>query len=358
MSTDEWVARYRAERSRYERFTVELCDLLRKLLLHAGIKATIESRTKEVDSFSGKIARPGKSYTNPLSEVTDLTGLRIIVDALSNVDRVAHLLSAEFEIDKTKSVNKADDLEPDRFGYLSLHFIVSLPPARRVLVEWSGLGDCCAEIQVRTTLQHAWSVIQHPFDYKSTVEVPKPLRRRLFRLSALFEVADAEVDKLLTEASELRARYATDAANTPETLPINLDSLRAFIENSAQVVYWNHFVNSIPNTKTENSNWGERDVLMPIKCGLHSIGDYELMLQHSKGWGEKFIEEAYLRMRGSPNMAMSCAKNGTAMYLLIGNYPDILTADLLRSQFGFGKPEPTIVAAKRWNPRFANGKKV
>lgn len=187
LSKEEWIARYRTERPRYERFTNEVSELLRKLLSHENVNATVETRTKEVDSFAGKITRPGKNYVDPLSEVTDLAGLRIIVDSLTDVERVAQLLRSEFAIDATRSINKADALDPDRFGYLSQHFIVSLSPTRRALVEWSGLGELCAEIQLRTALQHAWSVIQHPLDYKSTIDVPKPLRRRLFRLSALFE---------------------------------------------------------------------------------------------------------------------------------------------------------------------------
>jgi ppGpp synthetase/RelA/SpoT-type nucleotidyltranferase len=137
-SKEEWVARYRTERPRYERFTGEVRELLKKLLSHEGIKATVETRTKEVDSFAGKISRPGKNYTNPLSEVSDLAGLRIIVDSLTDVERVAQLLRSEFVIDAARSVNKADVLDPDRFGYLSQHFIVSLSSNRRPLVEWSG----------------------------------------------------------------------------------------------------------------------------------------------------------------------------------------------------------------------------
>lgn len=357
-SKEGWVARYRTERPRYERFTGEVRELLRKLLSHESIKATIETRTKDVDSFAAKITRPGKTYTNPLSEVSDLAGLRIIVGSLSDVERVAQLLRSEFAIDAARSINKADVLDPDRFGYLSQHFIVFLSHARRSLAEWSGLGELCAEIQVRTALQHAWSVIQHPLDYKSTIDVPKPLRRRLFRLSALFELADAELDQLLIEAGELRARYAAEAVKTPSSLPIDLDSLRAYIDTSEQVAYWDRFWNSIPNTKTEAASWSDRDVLMPLACGLRSLRDYDSLLQQSRGWGEKFVEDTLLSIRGSPGTALSTTKNGILMYLLISNYPDVLTTEILRSKYGFGRPEPTIEIAKQRNPRFHGGKNV
>lgn len=165
-----------------------------------------------------------------------------------------------------------------------------------------------------------------------------------------------ELDQLLIEAGELRARYATEAVTTPNFLPIDLDSIRAYIDTSEQVAYWDRFWNSIPNTKTESPSWGNRDVLMPLACGIQSLGDYDLLLQQSRGWGEKYVEETLLSLRGSPSTSLSTTKNGILLYLLIGSYPDVLNAETLKSKYGFGRPEPTIEIAKQRNPRF-NGKK-
>ena len=281
-----------------------------------------------------------------------MSGLRVVVDSLADVELVAQILRSEFVVDEGRSVNRADTIDPDRFGYLSQHLVVTLPQSRQKLTEWSGLGDLCAEIQVRTALQHTWSVIQHPLDYKSAVEIPKPLRRRLFRLSALFELADVELDQLLKEAAEVRAHYATEAREKPSSLPIDLDSLRVYIDSSEEVAYWDRFWNSIPNTRTEAPSWGERDVLMPLSCGLRSLGDYDRLLRDSRGWSEEYVRETLLSIRGSPTTHLSTTKNGILMYLLIGNYPDVLTADVLQSRYGFGRPGPTIDIAKRTNPRF------
>jgi putative GTP pyrophosphokinase len=57
-------------------------------------------------------------------------------------------------------------------------------------------ADIRAEIQVRTALQHAWSAVHHKLEYKSSTEAPPELRRRLFRLSALFELADEQFSEL------------------------------------------------------------------------------------------------------------------------------------------------------------------
>ncbi|MBC7752368.1 MAG: hypothetical protein H7Z73_11760 [Candidatus Saccharibacteria bacterium] len=38
----------------------------------------LESRTKDVTSFREKVARSSKAYGDPLSEINDLCGLRVI----------------------------------------------------------------------------------------------------------------------------------------------------------------------------------------------------------------------------------------------------------------------------------------
>lgn len=352
MSIDKWVDSYRTDRTRYERLTHELSSLLKKLLSGAGIRAAVESRTKEVESFATKIIRPGKNYADPLKEVSDLCGLRVIVDTLTDVERVTRLLHVEFELDEKRSVNKAETLDPDRFGYLSQHFVVSLSKRRRGLAEWAGLEDLCAEIQVRTALQHTWSALQHPLDYKSSVEIPRPLRRRLFRLSALFELADDELEEVIKEAALVRASYLKEAKQKPSSIPIDLDSLKAYLKSSDEVAYWDRFINSLPHTKTESASWSPRDVAMPLKCGLKWLADYDTLLHESRGWGEKYLNDALLNIRRLPTADISMTKNGILLYLLIGNHPDTLTVNLLRGSYGFGAPEPMIALANKTNPRF------
>ena len=41
-------------------------------------------------------------------------------------------------------------------------------------------------------MQHAWAAISHALQYKNEYDAPKQLRRRLFRLSGLLELADEE----------------------------------------------------------------------------------------------------------------------------------------------------------------------
>jgi len=46
------------------------------------------------------------------------------------------------------------------------------------------------ELQIRTVIQDAWSMLDHKIKYKNSI--PQNLKRRINRLSALFEIADDE----------------------------------------------------------------------------------------------------------------------------------------------------------------------
>lgn len=351
-SQSSWSAEYARRRHRHAQFTEELERLLRKLLATQGVRATLESRTKSVVSFEQKIARPGKAYSNPLAEISDLSGVRVVVTTLSDMKRVADLIAQELTIDSGRSINKAASLAPDQFGYLSQHFIVAIPSGRLAMTEWKEFGGLTAEIQVRTELQHTWSIVHHPLDYKAASDIPTLLRRRLFRLSALFELADQELDAIVRDAEQLRSEYASDSPKELEDIEINLDALKAYIDSSAEVAQWDKFWNSIPATRTEAPAWGPRDAQMPVACGIKTLGQYESLLHASHGWGEEFIERVLLSLRGSPTNAVSTTRNGILMYVLVGNFPDVLTIERLRNEFGFGRPEPTIELARQLNPRF------
>jgi len=191
----------------------------------------IEARTKAIDSFTEKISRKRVKYANPLTEVTDPVGLRIITCYREDVTRVGEILKQEFQIDATNSVDKAAALDPDRFGYTSVHYVVSLSPDRRKLSEWKPYAGFRAEIQVRTALQHAWSAVNHKLDYKSPTEVPRELRRRLFRLSALFELADEQFSELRDAGARIASEYAEDVRDGQLDIPLDQSSLIAYLQD-------------------------------------------------------------------------------------------------------------------------------
>jgi putative GTP pyrophosphokinase len=95
-------------------------------------------------------------------------------------------------------------------------------------------ADIRAEIQVRTALQHAWSAVHHKLEYKSSTEAPPELRRRLFRLSALFELADEQFSELRDARARIETEYAADVRNGQLHLPLDEASLTAYLDDSGK----------------------------------------------------------------------------------------------------------------------------
>lgn len=178
---------------RLESLTRDLLEL-KKIQYHA-----IEVRTKTVESFLEKLARPGKAYSDPLRQITDLVGLRIILYYPSDVDEVSAIWRDQFSVDESSSVDKRAELASDQFGYSSVHLVCRLSEGRRTLAEWSPFESTCCEVQVRTVLQHAWASISHALQYKHESDVPAQFKRRLNRLAGLLELADAEFLSLKQE---------------------------------------------------------------------------------------------------------------------------------------------------------------
>lgn len=222
------VAQYREEwenwRALAQRLQILLTDLLKaeQITVHA-----VESRAKSVDSFAEKINRPGKNYTTPLEEVTDLCGIRIIAYYLSDIDRIGEFLRREFDV--LEVVDKRKETEPNRFGYLSVHFIVKICGARAELAEWGAYRTMVSEIQVRTVMQHAWAAIEHGTQYKSKQVTPDDLQRDLAILAAQLEGVDESFERLRGKSAVLAGRQSADVQEREYRSAITVDSAESIL---------------------------------------------------------------------------------------------------------------------------------
>lgn len=228
---EKWVGLFKEKYGLFEAFTERLEDLFRDLLQNIDV-VQIDSRTKTIDSFTGKLQREGKNYNNPIEEITDLVGIRIICYYLEDVDKVGNIIKEEFDLDLENSIDKSQTLDPDKFGYLSVHYIISLGNNRKQLREWKEFDGLKAEIQIKTVLQHAWAAIDHKLRYKSAIEVPKDLRRKLFRLSALLELADEGFLELKNLTTNIEKRYENEVKRGDLNVDINLLSLEAYFKST------------------------------------------------------------------------------------------------------------------------------
>src|SRR5438067_2288346 len=88
-----WTDQYAGVRPTYEAFVDRLAQLAADLLEREGVDvAQIERRAKAVASFRNKLSRKGRKYADPLVQITDLAGLRVVVYTLADVERVAEIV--------------------------------------------------------------------------------------------------------------------------------------------------------------------------------------------------------------------------------------------------------------------------
>ena len=265
--------------------------MIEELLKKNGIEISqIESRTKEIHKFTEKIERKG--YKDPFNEVDDLTGIRIIAYYLEDIDPILDLLKKEFSVDPDRSIDKAQILDPDRFGYLSVHYILKLSSIRNDLSEWEQYKNLRAEIQVRTVLQHAWGAINRKLAYERFEEVPKNLRRQLYRLSALLELGDIQFSDLRNKIERVREQYSKEVDKGELDIEIDSSSIEVYFSSKDQVLKWQDIAENA-GIKVLKIDFDSKPISSLIKivnrANIKTIRELDSFLSNSAEWGKDFL---------------------------------------------------------------------
>ncbi|MBS1691983.1 MAG: bifunctional ribonuclease/(p)ppGpp synthase [Actinobacteria bacterium] len=166
--------------------TARYLDRVTTLLDDAGINyLSVTARTKSVSSFAAKAERSVdgvRLYTDPLTEITDQIGLRVITYLREDVAAVANLLADGMRLLDDRDMG-LETASAGRWGYASRHLLVAVKGEQQP-----------ASVQVRTVLQHAWAEFEHDIRYKGSIPVEDApdLDRRFTLAAGLLELADRE----------------------------------------------------------------------------------------------------------------------------------------------------------------------
>lgn len=274
----ELISDFLAKRADYEQLGSEVAYILRSRLGKAGIQcASITHRAKTLDSFLEKLER--KKYGDPLSQITDFAGARVVCLYPGDLPRIEAIIRDEFEV--LEKIDKIAEHGADRFGYGAIHFLVKLG-RKSSGARYDDLKELICEVQTRTVLQDAWAIIDQHLFYKREGAIPSKLRRKLHGLAGLFETADNQFEIIRTE----RDGYIKELASTkaqPEFLDqeLNLDSLKAFCERS------------FPDRRREEDAEFLRVLIWLTSEGYRTLRDLELAVEKSRSALLALMDEAY-----------------------------------------------------------------
>lgn len=151
--------------------------------------------------------------------ITDLVGLRVICYYEVDIPRVVDLLRKNFTV--IEETNKSAELEAQEnaFGYKGHHLDVKISSDRSSLPEYKDYLVLRFEVQVRSTIQDAWSTLDHKIKYKKSI--PHELKRQINALAALFEIADREFTNIRDLTDKFERIGAVDAAQETAIMSIS-----------------------------------------------------------------------------------------------------------------------------------------
>ncbi|MCY2736037.1 hypothetical protein OXA74_07980 [Klebsiella pneumoniae] len=231
MYMSEILISYDEKKDKFDSYALALKSLLNTLIQNAGIPIhSLDYRVKTRKSLEGKINKK-KKYTS-IADITDIIGIRIITHYADDVDKIAELVESEFLIDRDNSIDKRITIDPEKFGYLSLHYIASLNETRTPLKEYETYKDIKAEIQIRSILQHAWAEIEHDIGYKSATGLPNDIKRYFSRLAGLLEIADDEFTKIKEKIILRRQEVSIELENGSGNTTLDVVALDEFLNKS------------------------------------------------------------------------------------------------------------------------------
>ena len=179
-------------------------------------------------------------------------------------------------IDWENTTDKRAIIKADTFGYLSLHYICSLPFD-------SGYPDeICGkrfEIQIRTILQHTWAAINHDLGYKSEFGVPRAIQRDFARVAGLLEIADEEFVRIRNSMKD----YTDDirlkiSENRADDVSIDMISLREYMHRNQHMQQFLGDLCAIGGAEMEEIN-PESYVQQLHWLGKKTLGDLQQMLK-------------------------------------------------------------------------------
>jgi ppGpp synthetase/RelA/SpoT-type nucleotidyltranferase len=185
-----------------------------------GEVTKIEGRVKDREECIRKFHRKYQSKLEADEQpyeikdfITDLIGIRIVCLYDDQIAVLSGLLQQHFSIIEVTDKISAVESTEDSFGYKGLHMDLALADEMAAQPKYLPYRDFSFEIQIRSLVQDAWSVLDHKIKYKKSI--PLDLKRRINVLSALFELVDREFREIRNATTELMQEATVAPVSEP-----------------------------------------------------------------------------------------------------------------------------------------------
>jgi len=316
------VILYKKSISVYEKLTEAIKQILSSIVEQENVQCAlpIQARTKDIASFLEKVDR--KQYKDPFSQMTDLTGSRIVLYFEDDVRFMKDVVADKFVIDFDKSVDRKEKLPPSQFEYAGVNYVASLPKDHPLLAEHPEFKGKLFEIQIMTLCQLSWEEMQRKIEYKAEDLVSTLVSRRLSMLCALFELADVEFQYLMQRGIE-------------ELLgqPITLRSMRIYSNKARSIgkAISDGMKTGVLSKSPPEEDVGYLDELCDacVVFGLKTLADLDMLLSKNESVPHMYatIRKYHANIRAGPIMLVLLAvyhsnKKANKAFLSKRKWPD------------------------------------
>jgi ppGpp synthetase/RelA/SpoT-type nucleotidyltranferase len=186
-----------------------------------------EGRLKGLESFALKV-ESGR-VADPMA-MEDFFACTLVVRNASEVPAAETAVLEHFRLQQRRPADPAKTHKsPDAFPFDDLRLYVTLKPSE--LTPPTDLSKITFEIQIKTFLQHAWSIATHDLLYKSS-DVRWAKARIAFQIKAMLEHAELAIEEVEPLASakvisrtDVRTTEIAALINAQERLPTDVKRL-------------------------------------------------------------------------------------------------------------------------------------
>jgi ppGpp synthetase/RelA/SpoT-type nucleotidyltranferase len=177
---ESFLQQYTKEYDYFYELAKKVASICETLLQRNGLHAVVTYRAKRPDSLKEKLikrneAKNYESIEQIYQDIADLAGVRIANYFPGDREEIARLIQAEFVTERTKYFPNPENAQTfmveykRRFaGYDAIHFRVRI---KNIRLEDSKkrFAQSLVEIQIASSLMHAWAEVEHDLAYKPKV---------------------------------------------------------------------------------------------------------------------------------------------------------------------------------------------